>query len=130
MKWTVTKCWTPAQIKLMKCAFDFGVLELGLVGLPIHVRLAGRHHDYGMAKENLEVIIFYKDTLEVTVATMFHELTHIRQYVLGTLRNHVNGSLVWKTGEITSLNTKYDDQPWEIEAVRMEKVLSDAFFSC
>lgn len=125
MSWTIAKCWSPAEVKLLKFAFEYGVEQLGITNNPV-VRLAGRNHDHGFTTGH-RIVLFYKDTLENVVATLFHELTHVQQFQSGNLKHGKSGALVWKTGE-TSENTEYDSQPWEIEAYEMEEKLSNSFF--
>lgn len=135
MKWTITKQWSPAQIKLLRYAFDFAIMELGITEAisSINVRLAGRNNDYGMCKtknDGVEIVIFYKDSMELVISTLFHELTHAKQFILGILSYNEAGHLVWKSSDCTSDNTKYENQPWELEAMEVEEKLTNAFFSC
>lgn len=54
------------------------------------------------------------------ITTLLHELWHVYQHVKGDLQDKRSHRL-WKG--IDHSNTDYDDQPWEVEAHRMEKVL-------
>ena len=59
-------------------------------------------------------------TVEEYTKTLLHELWHILQHVRGDLRDKRNQRL-WKG--IDHSQTDYSDQPWELEAHRMEEVL-------
>tara|TARA_B100002019_G_scaffold256244_1_gene239480 strand:- start:156 stop:365 length:210 start_codon:yes stop_codon:yes gene_type:complete len=52
--------------------------------------------------------------------TLLHELWHVYQHVKGNLKDK-RGKRLWKG--IDHTETDYSDQPWEIEAQNMEKVL-------
>ena len=58
-------------------------------------------------------------------STLAHELTHVRQYV----RGHLNSEMTrWKGqkipyGRYGALKIPYQNQPWEVEAYALEKVL-------
>jgi len=52
--------------------------------------------------------------------TLLHELWHVYQHVTGQLRDKYKKRL-WKG--VDHSETDYEDQPWEVEAHRMEEVL-------
>ena len=52
--------------------------------------------------------------------TLLHELWHLYQHVTGQLRDKYNKRR-WKG--VAHSETDYEDQPWEVEAHRMEEVL-------
>ena len=54
--------------------------------------------------------------------TIFHEMTHLKQYAKNELKEYLRDHRVmWKGQEITSYN--YRKCPWEIEAYKTEKEL-------
>ena len=56
---------------------------------------------------------------------LFHELIHVHQHVRGDLRD--KGKLrLWKG--IDYSESDYADQPWEIEATKLEKVLLKQYY--
>ena len=67
-----------------------------------------------------EVEIHNRLTPENYTETLLHELWHVYQHVTGQLKDKYN-KRYWKG--IDHSETDYDDQPWEKEAHRMEKVL-------
>lgn len=58
--------------------------------------------------------------------TLLHELWHVYQWVKGDLKE-IGSKRVWKGKDHTS--TIYKDQPWELEAEKMEQVLMKKFMS-
>ena len=52
--------------------------------------------------------------------TLLHELWHVYQHVQGDLKDKRQYRL-WKG--VDHSNTDYEDQPWEVEALRMEDEL-------
>ena len=67
-----------------------------------------------------EIEIHNRMTVEEYTKTLLHELWHILQHVRGDLRDKRNQRL-WKG--IDHSQTDYSDQPWELEAQRMEEDL-------
>lgn len=59
-------------------------------------------------------------TVENYLKTLFHELWHVYQHVKGNLRDK-GAKRLWKGIDCTNL--EWEDQPWEIEAQKMEEVL-------
>ena len=57
------------------------------------------------------------------VSTLCHELTHLKQYARGEMKQLDDGRTRWKK-VIYSENTSYEDSPWEKEAFRVEKQLA------
>jgi hypothetical protein len=51
--------------------------------------------------------------------TLFHELTHLRQYATGQLKDKYNGDQNWK-GQVYPYESEYWMVPWELEAQGME----------
>ena len=54
----------------------------------------------------------------VLLETLAHEMIHVKQWVRGELKDTNCGRQLWKGKDYT--NTDYDNQPWEIEAHRLE----------
>jgi hypothetical protein len=57
------------------------------------------------------------------VSTLCHELTHLKQYARGEMKQLDDGRTRWKK-VIYSENTSYEESPWEKEAFRVEKQLA------
>jgi hypothetical protein len=58
--------------------------------------------------------------LEDYLLTLFHELTHVKQYVKGELKDR-RSHKYWKNEDIS--NIEYDNDPSEVEARDMEEIL-------
>ena len=54
-----------------------------------------------------------------------HEMVHLKQFVRGELCDYETGRGQWKTRSFGRV--KYDDQPWEKEAYRLEGELYEMF---
>ena len=67
-----------------------------------------------------EVEIHNRLKPEDYIETLLHELWHVYQHVTGQLKDKYN-KRYWKG--IDHSETDYEDQPWEKEAHKMEKVL-------
>ena len=67
-----------------------------------------------------EVEIHNRLTPEDYTSTLLHELWHVYQHVTGQLKDKYN-KRYWKG--IDHSETDYEDQPWEKEAHKMEKIL-------
>lgn len=69
--------------------------------------------------------IIYTDNLKhrESISIMAHELIHIKQYASNELK--LIGGFPWWKGEMYSLMAvRYEDRPWEIEAVEQAKDLT------
>ena len=67
-----------------------------------------------------EVEIHNRLTPQDYTSTLLHELWHVYQHVTGQLKDKYN-KRYWKG--IDHSETDYKDQPWEVEAHKMEKIL-------
>ena len=73
-----------------------------------------------------EIEIHNRLSPELYTETLLHELWHVYQHVTGQLKDKYN-KRHWKG--IDHSETNYDDQPWEKEAHRMEKILYKRYTS-
>ena len=73
-----------------------------------------------------EIEIHNRLSPELYTETLLHELWHVYQHVMGQLKDKYN-KRHWKG--IDHSETNYDDQPWEKEAHRMEKILYKRYTS-
>jgi len=68
----------------------------------------------------------YSDS-DTVIRTLAHEMVHIKQFARGELRMlYTNYCAKWK-GEKYTDDTIYETCPWEVEANRIEPVLSAMF---
>lgn len=82
------------------------------------------------ARPRLFTIEFNKLYLDIRIreylVALFHELTHVRQFATGQLRDLQDGSTNWR-GKNYPEDTPYWLQPWELEAQGMEKTVEQMF---
>jgi len=71
-----------------------------------------------------EVEIHNRLSVEEYTSTLLHELWHVYQHVTGQLKDKYN-KRYWKG--IDHSKTDYADQPWEVEANKMEEVLYEEY---
>ena len=64
--------------------------------------------------------IHYRLNMEDYLLKLFHELTHVKQYVKGELKDR-RSHKYWKNEDISHI--EYDDDPSEVEARDMEEIL-------
>ena len=69
---------------------------------------------------DFEVELHNRMNPEDYTKTLLHELWHLYQHVTGQLKDKYKKRL-WKG--VDHSKTDYEDQPWEVEAHRMEEVL-------
>lgn len=65
-----------------------------------------------------------KDDDAEKLKTLAHELVHVRQYVRNELNDEMN---TWKGVKIDSDAIPYDDQPWEVEAIKLGEELYERY---
>lgn len=68
----------------------------------------------------------YKLNIKDMCLTICHEMTHVKQYIRKELE-YTDQSIIWKSRKYITEN--YLSQPWEKEAIKEEKILSEMFFS-
>lgn len=51
-----------------------------------------------------------------------HELTHVKQYARGTLKNLGNNRRSWR-GKVYEADTPYLSRPWELQALAQQEIL-------
>ena len=101
--------------------------------LDITVTLKTLHGDalgYCMMEENnrtFEIELHNKVSIKELVTNLCHEMVHQKQYARKEMNDGdvQSGSAVWK-GRKVNPNTDYYNLPWEKEAYRMEKCLSNS----
>ena len=61
------------------------------------------------------------------IATIIHEMTHVKQYARGELRDLTTkiNLCYWKGKRIDRMKVDYDKHPWEIEACKYQYLYAD-----
>lgn len=123
--------WPLAKRNYVKKAVSWACRELDLVDLPINiiVRFVGESTDFGSAanpyEDNYYIVWLHAgSSWSRTARTVFHELTHVHQYVYQGLILE-NGRKAHYKGQ--TYDTDYWESPWEIEAWKAEKTLYRRF---
>jgi hypothetical protein len=83
----------------------------------------------GMHYEFIVRLDHTPDDRQLMIATLAHEISHVRQYSIGQLRydySHSNIS-IWEGKRYDSNEMAYDDLPWEIDATQNEKALMSIY---
>ena len=73
---------------------------------------------------DFEVELHNRMNPEDYTKTLLHELWHVYQHVTGQLKDKYKKRL-WKG--VDHSKTDYEDQPWEVEANRMEELLYEEY---
>jgi hypothetical protein len=74
----------------------------------------------------IELDTAMKHPLDQILIWLAHEVVHVKQFVRGELCDYATGSVQWKSKRY-SRNVKYNEQPWEQEAYRLEDKLYEQF---
>ena len=93
-----------------------------------HCRLINRESVYGWCwatdcdyrPREFDIEIDNQLPMHMYIETLLHELWHVYQHVKGDLKDRY-GKRCWKGVDHSKID--YENQPWEKEAVKMEKVL-------
>ena len=124
--------WTTADIEGIKVATRWCAGRLGFNRLPITivVRFIGPHPSQFGACSQMEddrFIIWLQSGFDFprTVSTLFHEMTHVRQYLFEGLLLHSDKLAEFRDDVYREVD--YWTAPWEREARRHEKLLLEQF---
>ena len=71
-----------------------------------------------------EIELHNRMNSDLYLQTLFHELWHVYQHVMGNLKDK-HGKRLWRGTDHTE--TDYSDQPWEVEARQMEEFLYNEY---
>jgi hypothetical protein len=112
-----------------------GMLKLKKSKMNVHIysipKLSNVHKRQGavarMSENKMHILFDSKLNAEKLVEVLAHEFVHIKQHARGQLRPYTrkDGKYGWYwMGKIN--RSKYENQPWEIEARKREKILGNA----
>ena len=73
----------------------------------------------------IELDASMKHKLDQLLTWLAHEMVHLKQFVRGELFDYETGRVQWKTRSYGRV--QYNDQPWEIQAYRLEDKLYKEF---
>lgn len=67
-----------------------------------------------------------KQEIEETIKTIFHELTHCKQFAYNDLNPECS---MWRNETINIFEYNHEDLPWEIEAEEVSKQLLEKYYA-
>lgn len=103
--------WVQLQLKRMKGGF--------------HGTCSNEDIETPSAPRYFEIDIEKNLKLMDMVVTICHELIHVRQYVKrDMIEDWYDGTVQWKGRKIAE-DTKYREQPWEVEAFALESEIAN-----
>lgn len=120
--------WSQSERLLAKAACVWAAEELGIevTPIPIQINLKGETLDYGDSMDLDDKIVIRIFKSSHWLSTLFHEMEHARQYLMGDLLLE-SKYVIWK-GEMRKRDpNEYWDEPWEVEARRVEDELYHRF---
>lgn len=62
----------------------------------------------------------------ISLQVLAHEMVHVKQYVTGKLAEDSEGFQLWR-GKRVSENLSYTQEPWEVEAMRNESLMTHKY---
>ena len=119
-------------------AIEFFATELFTPQMKRHIELRIRKRDLGtwhgfvsiedynvLNQPRSFVIELHKgDDEKEHLKTLAHELVHVRQYARNELNDAMN---TWKGRKVDSDSIPYEEQPWEIEAIKLGDELYELY---
>lgn len=122
------KSWSDDEREMVKLATLWGMnkLDLNLSPVPIDIHLKGEQMEYGDAIDLEYKIVIRLFKSDAWIETLFHELEHARQYIYCELALESDYAY-WRGDVMRRADVDYADEPWEIEARRVEEKLSTKF---
>jgi len=73
----------------------------------------------------IELDASMKHSFDQILTWLAHEMVHLKQFVRKELWDYESGRVQWKSRTFSRM--RYDDQPWEKEAYRLESELYEMF---
>ena len=124
--------------KNLREAIEFFASNLFTPQMKRHIEIRVRQRDLGVwhgfasieeynmlnQPRSFVIELHKKDTEVEKLKTLAHELVHVRQYVRNELNDEMN---TWKGRKIDSDSIPYDDQPWEVEANELGRLLYEQY---
>jgi len=105
------------------------VFEAGLTKPPSKIYGYCDFDDFGGPPRMFRLHIDAGLSKRMSLLTLAHEMTHMKQYAIGELKDYVKypNKIKWKGEIIEKDSSEYWDAPWEIEALGREQGLYNMF---
>jgi hypothetical protein len=130
--------WTMRKRALIRDALEYANCHLGLYNFdfPVHIRLSGEKYSPGLCcdlGDRLVIKVSGNQPDQEIVETLFHELTHARQYANCDLDDIDENTCWWKghqyRGNFEDTESKdYWNAPWEVEARQVGEELRKDYY--
>jgi len=123
------KHWKPLEVEEVRRATVWAMryLELDISPIPIKINLRGKVTSvYGDCLDLDHKIVIRLFSSTEWISTLFHELVHAKQYLYGDLQLE-NSYAYWKGRLLKRKNYDYSNEPWEIEAVKLEDEMTKKY---
>ena len=102
--------------------------DLSVSPIPIHIKLCRPSNIYGDSIDLDHKVVIRLFACEEWLPTLFHEMTHARQYIYGDLQLELDHAY-WKGKLVVRNKSKYQQEPWEVEARKFEKKMTKKFLT-
>lgn len=102
--------------------------DLDISPIPIHIKLCGPSDIYGDSIDLDYKIVVRLFACEEWLPTLFHEMTHAYQYVYGKLQLEMQYAY-WLGTLIARDDFEYQQEPWEVEARKLEEKMTKDFLT-
>ena len=130
--------WTQRKRALVLDALEYANCYLGLYVFDdvVRIRLSGEPHSPGLCcciDGRIIIKISADQPEEEIVETLFHELTHAKQYLSGALEDFNENVCYWKghcyKGDFENTESPdYWNAPWEVEARKVGEELRISYY--
>jgi len=124
------KYWKSALVEEVHTATVWAVdyLRLDISPIPIHIKLCGPTTTFGDCVDLDHKIVVRLFSSPEWLGTLFHELTHAQQYLYGRLQLECDHAY-WNGELFQRKDFKYSNEPWEVEARKIESKMQKKFLT-
>ena len=122
--------WQPEVVKQLRKAATWACKyhDLMVSPIPIQIKLCGPSNIYGDSIDLDHKVVIRLFACEEWLPTLFHEMTHARQYIYGDLQLELDHAY-WLGNLIVRNKNKYQEEPWEVEARKCEDEMTKKFLT-
>lgn len=122
--------WQPEVVKQLRKAATWACKhhDLMVSPIPIQIKLCGPSNIYGDSIDLDHKVVIRLFACEEWLPTLFHEMTHARQYIYGDLQLELDHAY-WLGNLIVRNKNEYQEEPWEVEARKCEDEMTKKFLT-
>lgn len=124
------KYWKPTLVEEVHTATVWAMdyLHLDITPIPIHIKLCGPTTTFGDCVDLDHKIVVRLFSSPEWLGTLFHELTHAQQYLYGRLQLEFDHAY-WNGVLFQRDDFEYSNEPWEVEARKIESKMQKKFLT-